>query len=268
MQHHASSSTRLNKLTSSPTISGCYRQSRGSSISCHGSGFHLKDLFLGWKPSPSAALLGSIMNWFSAVSLWYTHDTSGDLSRSPTNAKVFMPRLQSASWSLSTSLLRSSTLQLLRRSTQPGFTSGCATYMLKGFRDRNTRWSNTSALAPLAMHTSDEGVWRSRMSRLATLLGSKSTAVSNATPAPMPTMNAPAIRNLVTCPPGPPPPLPLLLPQLPLSPPPKPPQPPPAWGAALPGGALFACHCPLSPPPPGPPPPPPPPPPTPPRGGA
>lgn len=31
--------------------------------------------------------------WFSASSLWYTHDTSGERSRSPTNAKVFMLRL-------------------------------------------------------------------------------------------------------------------------------------------------------------------------------
>lgn len=45
-------------------------------------------------PSPNRALFGSFKNAFSASSLWYTQDTSGDLSRSPTNAKVFMLRLQ------------------------------------------------------------------------------------------------------------------------------------------------------------------------------
>ena len=77
--------------------------------------------------------------------------------------------------------------------------------MLNGFRDMNTRWSNTMADAPLAMQISELGVWRSRISRLATLDGSKSTDVSNATPAPMPTMNAPAIRKFVTRFPPPPP---------------------------------------------------------------
>ena len=124
-------------------------------------------------PSPSRALFGSFKNAFSASSLWYTQDTSGDLSRSPTNAKVFMFRLQLCTcsaqetlctvqdagltcfqdtivrirqaegqgyWlqkgtntgtsSFDTSFLLSSTLTLLRRKTQPGFTSGCATYTL------------------------------------------------------------------------------------------------------------------------------------------
>ena len=39
-------------------------------------------------PSPMAARLGLRTNWFSASSLWYTQDTSGDFSRSPTKAKV------------------------------------------------------------------------------------------------------------------------------------------------------------------------------------
>ncbi len=47
----------------------------------------------GWKPSPMAARLGFWRNWFSASSLWYTHDTSGERSRSPTNANVFMLRV-------------------------------------------------------------------------------------------------------------------------------------------------------------------------------
>ena len=77
--------------------------------------------------------------------------------------------------------------------------------MLNGLSDRNTRWSNTIAEAPLAMQTSEDGVWRSRMSRLATLVGSRLTLVSNATPAPMPTMNAPATRKFVILLPPPPP---------------------------------------------------------------
>eukprot|EP00982_Pelagococcus_subviridis_P008484 30845-Pelagococcus_subviridis.AAC.19 len=78
--------------------------------------------------------------------------------------------------------------------------------MLNGLSDKNTRWSNTIADAPFAMHTSLDGVWRSKMSRDATFEGSRFTDVSNATPAPMPTTNAPAMRKLVTALLPPPPP--------------------------------------------------------------
>lgn len=61
-------------------------------------------------------------HWFSASSLWYTQDTSGSFDRSPTKPNVFMRFLHWSTCLPVTSCSRSSTLKLLRRRMQPGFT--------------------------------------------------------------------------------------------------------------------------------------------------
>ena len=66
-----------------------------------------------------------------------------------------------------------------------------------GLKEMKMRWSNTIELYPLAMQTSEFGVFRSMISVDATFEGWKVTSELNSTPAPIPMMKAPAIRAVV-----------------------------------------------------------------------